>query len=75
MTVKSTVVTAVQVTGTHARIFGKATIDGSGSYDFIVDVDDLGEPGTRVDKFRIQLSNGYVRSETLSGGNIQIHQS
>jgi uncharacterized repeat protein (TIGR03803 family) len=74
MTVKSTVVTSVQVTGTHSRIVGKATIEQSGPYGFIVDVDDLGEPGTGVDKFGIQLSNGYVRSGTLSSGNIQIHK-
>jgi hypothetical protein len=75
MNVKSTVLTAIVVTGTHARIFGKATINGSGSYDFVVDVDDLGEPGIGVDKFGIQISNGYNAGPALlSGGNIQIHR-
>jgi uncharacterized repeat protein (TIGR01451 family)/CSLREA domain-containing protein len=74
MNVKSTSVTAIVVTGTHARIFGKATINGSGSYDFVVDVDDLGEPGIGSDKFGIQISNGYNAGPAkLSGGNIQIH--
>jgi hypothetical protein len=41
-------------------MFGKATVNGAGSFDFVIDVDDLGEPGTGVDKFRIQLSNGYT---------------
>ena len=75
MNIKSTVLTAIVVTGTHARIFGKATINGSGSYDFVVDVDDLGEPGIGVDKFGIQLSDGYTAGPArLTAGNIQVHQ-
>jgi hypothetical protein len=75
MNIKGTTITAVVVTGTHARMFGTATVNGAGSFDFVVDVDDLGEPGTGVDKFRIQLSNGYTAGPaTLSGGNIQVHQ-
>jgi uncharacterized repeat protein (TIGR01451 family) len=75
MNVNATTITSVVITGTHAQMFGKATINGSGSYDFVVDVDDLGEPGTGVDKFRIQLSNGYTAGPaTLTGGNIQVHQ-
>jgi len=74
MNAKAKTITSVVVTGTHAQIFGKATINGTGSYDFVVDLDDLGEPGVN-DKFRIQLSNGYVAgSATLSGGNIQVHK-
>jgi hypothetical protein len=72
-TVKSTQITALVVTGKHARIFGKATIDGGGSFDFVADLDDLGEPGTDVDKFQIQLSSGYTAGGTLDGGNIQVH--
>lgn len=74
MNLKSTIITAIVVRGTHARIFGKATINGSGLYDFVVDVDDLGEPGIALDKFSIQISNGYGAGPALlSGGNIQIH--
>jgi hypothetical protein len=72
-TVHSTQITAVVVTGTHARIFGKATVEGAGSFDFVVDVDDLGEPGTN-DTFRIQMSDGYTAGGRLDGGNIQIHR-
>jgi len=58
--------------GTMASIFGTATIDGSGSFDFRIDVTDQGEPGT-ADTYRIRLSNGYDSGEqVLSGGNIQI---
>jgi hypothetical protein len=59
--------------GTQASIFGKATIDGAGSFDYRIDVKDLAEPGT-TDTYRIRLSNGYDSGEkVLDGGNIQIH--
>jgi hypothetical protein len=59
--------------GTSASIFGTATIDGSGSFDFRIDVVDNGEPGAGSDTYRIRL-NGYDSGvQTLLGGNIQIH--
>jgi hypothetical protein len=58
----------------QATIKGKATINGTGSYDYTIDVRDPGEPG-KNDTYRIRLSNGYDSGEqTLSGGNIQIHK-
>jgi hypothetical protein len=59
--------------GTEASIFGTATVDGGGSFDFRIDVTDAGEPGSS-DTYRIRLSNGYDSGEQLlEGGNIQIH--
>ena len=59
--------------GTQASIFGKATVDGSGSFDYRIDLTDLSEPGSS-DTYRIRLSNGYDSGEkTLSGGNVQLH--
>ena len=58
---------------TQASIFGTATINGSGSFDYQIDLQDNGEPGT-ADTYRIRLSNGYDSGEqTLVGGNVQIH--
>jgi Mg-chelatase subunit ChlD len=58
---------------TSASIFGTATINGGGSYDFRIDVKDLAEPGT-TDRYRIRLSNGYDSGDKqLVSGNIQIH--
>jgi hypothetical protein len=58
--------------GTTASIFGTATIDGAGSFDYRIDVTDGGEPGTS-DTYRIRLSNGYDSGEQLlAGGNVQI---
>ena len=58
---------------TQASIFGTATINGSGSFDYQIDLQDFGEPGT-ADTYRIQLSNGYDSGvQVLYGGNVQIH--
>jgi Mg-chelatase subunit ChlD len=60
--------------GTSASIFGTATINGSGTFDYRIDVVDNGEPGAGSDTYRIRLSNGYDSGvKTLLGGNIQIH--
>jgi hypothetical protein len=58
---------------TSATIFGTATVDGSGSHMFRIDVKDLGEPGVD-DRYRIRLSNGYDSGDQqLGSGNVQIH--
>ena len=72
--VHSISVTMVQCTNDRqaASIFGLATINGSGSFNFQIDVEDNGEPGT-ADKYRMQV-NGYDSGlQTLVGGNVQIH--
>jgi Mg-chelatase subunit ChlD len=57
--------------GTSASIFGTATINGAGSFDYRIDVVDNGEPGAGSDTYRIRLSNGYDSGvQTLAGGNI-----
>jgi len=59
--------------GTSASIFGTATVNGGGSFNYRIDLKDLAEPGTS-DRYRIRLSNGYDSGEqVLEGGNIQIH--
>jgi Mg-chelatase subunit ChlD len=76
MNVHSIDITAVvcNAAGTRASIFGTATVDGAGSFDFRIDVADNGEPG-RSDTYRMRMSNGYDSGvQTLAkGGNIQIH--
>lgn len=60
--------------GASATIFGTATLNGSGSYAFRIDLQDLGEPGEN-DTYRIRLSTGYDSgTQTLNQGNVQIHQ-
>jgi Bacterial Ig-like domain (group 1) len=75
MNVHSITVQAVTCSadGTQSTIFGQATVDGLGTFDFRIDLKDLGEPGT-ADTYRIRLSNGYDSGErVLDGGNVQIH--
>ncbi len=73
--VHGTGVTAYVVTGTTMRhIEGTAEVNGRPGFTYKVDVTDNGEPGRNVDTFAISLSNGYMASGFLSGGNIQLHQ-
>jgi hypothetical protein len=59
--------------GKQAQIYGRATIDGAGSHVYRIHVEDRGEPGTN-DRYWITLSTGYdSESQTLIGGNVQIH--
>jgi hypothetical protein len=58
---------------TKATIFGTATIDGTGSHTFRIDVTDNGEPG-RNDLYRMRV-NAYDSGEhQLKGGNVLIHR-
>jgi hypothetical protein len=59
---------------TMASIFGKATIDGSGSHVFRIDVRDGGSGGSN-DNYGITLDNGYLSGQqALQGGNVTIHK-
>jgi hypothetical protein len=75
LNVHSTKITATTCSsdGTQATIFGEATINGSGTYVFRIDVTDLGSPGSG-DTYGILLSNGYDSGvHNLGGGNVTIH--
>ena len=71
--IKSTAITSVVVTGNCAKIRGTATVNGTGSFGFEVDVCDNGEPGKDADTFSIMMSDGYMADGTLGGGNVQLH--
>ncbi len=59
---------------TRASIFGQATIDGSGAFNFRINVQDLGGPGRGQDTYWL-LMDGYNSGEQmLGGGNIQIRR-
>jgi hypothetical protein len=73
-TVKSTAVTSVAVTNSCAQILGTATVNGTGSVGFQVDVCDNAEPGKGADTFSIFMGDGYAAAGTLRGGNVQIHK-
>jgi len=61
-----------------ASIFGNATIDGSGSHLYRIDVEDVAEPGKGMDTYRIRIpdASNYDSgaNNKLKGGNIQIHK-
>jgi hypothetical protein len=58
---------------TRASIFGNATVNGVGPYEYEIDLEDAREPGTD-DKYRIFIPGVAYESglQTLKGGNIQI---
>jgi hypothetical protein len=59
---------------TQADIYGEATVDGQGNFDYRIQVRDLADPGKGRDTYWILLSNGYSSGDqTLEGGNVQIH--
>jgi len=82
--IRSTSITFVSILidNAHATIKGTATLNGASGYTFRIDLEDNGEPGKGVDRFRIQLSgpttydsNASVpNSGLLSAGNIQVHK-
>ncbi len=59
-------------TATHATFSGEALVNGV-KRTYVVDVDDLGEPGAGGDTFKITTDNGFAAAGVLSGGNVQIH--
>jgi len=58
---------------TEASLFGNATVDGSGEYEYRIDLKDAGEPGID-DMYGILIPGvGYYSGmQTLGGGNVQI---
>jgi hypothetical protein len=59
---------------TRASIFGQAMIDGSGLFNFRINVQDVGGPGKGQDTYQLLL-NGYDSGEQiLGGGNVEIRR-
>ena len=70
-TVSSTQLTSVVVTGKKARVFGKGKRPDGVLVDFVVDVNDVAEPGRLKDTFQIELSTNTTSGPgTLTLGNI-----
>ena len=76
LTVNTIDVQAVVCTGSpiRASLFGNAAVNGSGSFEYEIDLQDNGEPGTN-DTYRIFIPAAPYESgvQKLRGGNVQIH--
>jgi len=70
---ESTALDYLLISGTHATLVGVGALNDQ-PVSFTMEVDDLGEPGTGRDQFKITWTGGYGASGVLNGGNIQIHQ-
>jgi hypothetical protein len=76
MNLKGNVLVVMGTSMTEATIYGQATIDGTGSFYYRLNVEDNAEPGKDTDKYWILVGNGYDSgNQTLMGGNIQIHKN
>jgi hypothetical protein len=59
---------------TRASIFGQATINGSGIFNYRINMQDLGGSGKAQDKYQL-LMDGYNSGEQmLCGGNVEIRR-
>jgi hypothetical protein len=72
--VSATEITALVVSGNTVRIYGKATVNGTGSYDFVATAaDNAPASATLNDTFGISLSDRYTAApKALSSGSVQI---
>ena len=75
MNLHGNVLAIVCTSTTSATIFGEATIDGSGSHTYRIDVQDLAEPGKGADHYRMRVNAYDSGDQVLKGGNVQIHRS
>jgi hypothetical protein len=73
-TIEATQLTALIVSGKSARLYGTASVNGTGAYNFVLDVLDASKKGAGADTMSLQLSNGISISGTLQKGNITVQQ-
>ena len=59
---------------TQASIFGTATNNGSGAFDFRIDVQD-GASTNQPDMYGIMVGSYQSGEHVLGGGNVYIHRS
>jgi hypothetical protein len=59
---------------TRASIFGQGTINGSGPFNFRINVQDLGGPGRTQDTYWLLIEGYNSGEQTLRGGNIEIRR-
>jgi hypothetical protein len=59
-------------TANHVTFSGHALVNGVAT-KYVIDVDDVAEPGRGADDFEITTTIGYSAGGTLTQGNIQVH--
>jgi hypothetical protein len=68
-------VTSLVVSGNQAWIYGHALDKGTlTNTNYVIYVQDNGEPGIGRDTFSILTATGYSKSGILTAGNIQVHR-
>jgi hypothetical protein len=59
---------------TRASIFGQARINGSGVFNYRINLQDLGGPGGGQDTYWLLMAGYNSGEQLLRGGNIEIRQ-
>jgi hypothetical protein len=59
---------------TRASIYGQATINGSGTFNYRINVRDLAEPGRGQDTYGLLMASYNSGEQVLRGGNVQIRR-
>jgi hypothetical protein len=71
-TLTSTELTAVVVAGRKARVFGKGRLVNGTLVEFVVDVEDVADPGRGKDRFQLESSTFPALGAVLSLGNVTV---
>jgi hypothetical protein len=73
-TIKATQLSTLVLSGKSARLYGTASVNGTGAYSFVLEVTDAAKKGVGADTLSLELSNGISLSGTLQKGNITVQQ-
>jgi M6 family metalloprotease-like protein len=68
----ATKINSVVIQGTRASIYGVASANGMGAYNFVLETRDMSKKGAGADTFLLSVSNGYSESGVIKSGNITI---
>jgi len=58
----------------RASIFGQATINGSGLFNYRINVQEVGGPGRGQDTYQLLMDSYDSGAQTLRGGNVEIRR-
>jgi hypothetical protein len=71
-TISATKINSVVISGTQVFIYGVASVNRSGAYNFVMEAKDVSKKGAGADTFALYLDNGYSASGTIKSGNITV---
>jgi hypothetical protein len=73
--VEATAIDSLTIQGSRATVTGRATVDGVAGVRFVLEVEDLGKPGSQADTFRLVTATGYGAFGVVDRGNVTVSGS